>query len=375
MKANTASAQITKALAAIVNDDPFYAYLLLSRHIVEDSSIETASTDGKVIKYNPRFIETLNISQTKGLLKHEILHIAYMHHLRRNNRDFVKWNKATDYVINSILLKAGTHLPEGGLVDSAFDNMSAEAVYNKLPDDPQNNENNNQNWNWGTVEDSPDAHDAATRSELEQDVKTEIVNAHNAAKITGKLPAGLDRLIDEIQQSKMPWKTILARFFRSTTKADESWSKPNRRYVAHNVYLPSRHTNSLGSIVIAIDTSGSINTENLKQFFGCVSSILKHARPESIHLVYCDAAVASTQILTAADLPLKLDKFKPKGGGGTSFVPVFEYVDKNKLTPAALLYLTDMLGIFPSKVPPYPVIWCATTKHKGPFGKTIELVD
>lgn len=371
----TAAEKITKAVSAIVLDDPFYGYLILSRRIIEDVNTDTASTNGACIKYNPKFVADLTISQLKGLLKHEVMHIAHMHHLRRGNRDPNKWNKAADYAINSILIEAGVELPSGGLYCDAYKNLSTETIYNQLPDENERGggEGERPGWNWGNVEDAPDAHDEATRNELEQDVKTEVINAHNAAKIMGKLPAGLDRLVEKIQQSKMPWRTILARFFRATTKDNETWRRPNRRYLTHNIYLPSRYTNALGPIVVGVDTSGSVNSEELTQFFGCISAILKQTKPESIHVVYCDNAVANTQKLTVRDLPLTVNTFKPKGGGGTSFCPVFEYVEKQRLKPAALLYLTDMQGSFPDRAPTYPVIWCATTEIKAPFGKTIEV--
>lgn len=371
-----ASEHITKAVSAIVLDDPFYGYLILSRRIIEDSSVATACTNGTYIKYNPEFVTGLSLPKLKGLLKHEVMHIAHMHHLRRGARDPDKWNRAADYAINGILIKAGVELPDDGLHCAAYDDLSTEAIYNQLPDadGPQGGQGSGlPKWNWGGVEDAPGAQDEATRNELEQDVRTEVMNAHNAAKIMGNIPAGIERLVEKIQQSRMPWRTILARFFRAATKDDETWRKPNRRYLAHDLYLPSRHTDALGPIVIGVDTSGSVNGEELMQFFGCVSAILKQTRPESIHLVYCDHAVASTQKLTVMDLPLSPDKFKPKGGGGTSFRPVFEYVDEHKLKPAALLYLTDMHGIFPNDPPAYPVIWCATTEIKAPFGKTLEL--
>jgi len=71
----------------------------------------------------------------------------------------------------------------------------------------------------------------------------------------------------------------------------------------------------LGEIVVAVDTSGSIGKRELEQFAGEISAISEETQPEAIHVVYCDAAVQSTQEFRASE-PVRLE---PKGGGGTDF--------------------------------------------------------
>lgn len=373
---------VTKAVAAIVLDDPFYGYLLLRQEVIADPKIPTAATNGKWIRYNPEFVGKLTLPQIKGLLKHEVMHVAHMHNLRRQNRDPERWNIACDLVINAHLVKNGVTLPEGGLIDDKYADFSAEHVYNLLPPNTGHGHIPGQKpgnggfpppWNFGGVEDHPDNTSEEAQQQLEEDAKLDVIQAHNTAKIMGKLPAGIDRLLDSVRQSKMPWRKILAKFFRATAKNDETWQRPNRRFIAHDIYLPSLHSEALGPLVIGVDTSGSVAEAELADFFGCINTILKQAKPESIHVVYCDADVASTQVLTTRDLPLTPSKFKPKGGGGTDFRPVFDYVTEKKLKPVALIYLTDMYGVFPDKAPAYPTIWCATSNVTGPFGKTLEL--
>jgi len=380
-----AADMVTKAITSIVLDDPFYGYLLLRADIAQNASVETAATDGRRMWYSPKFIRGLTLPQIKGLFKHEAMHIAHMHHLRRGSRDARKWNKACDYVINAHLIAEGVTLPPNGLIDAKYIDDHAEHVYSILPDEPCRGDkpgddydggggDGGNDWNWGGVDDAPGSEDETVRGQLEEDCKLDIIAAGNAAKMMGKLPAHLERLVDRIKESKMPWRNILARFFRATAKADYSWARPNRRFLAHGIYLPALHSEALGPIVIGVDTSGSVGGAELEQFFGCINAILRSTKPESVHVVYCDAAVANTQVFEARDYPIKLDKFKPAGGGGTDFRPVFDYVKAKKLKPVALLYLTDMMGAFPDKAPGYPTIWCATTTLvKGPFGKTLEI--
>lgn len=371
----TAADIVTKAVASIVLDDPFYGYLLLRMEMIQDPAIDTAMTNGSYIKYSPKFVRELSLPQVKGLFKHEVMHVAHMHHLRRGARDPNKWNHAADYVINAHLVDAGVSLPPGGLVDKQYVDYSTEHVYNLIPDPPEQpggGGGNQPNPNWGQVEDAPGSQNETTRNQMEDDLKVELVQAANAAKMMGKLPAHIERLVGKVVESKMPWRSILARFFKAIAKNDYSWMKPNRRFLASGVYLPSLHSEGLGPLVIGVDTSGSIG-EELNEFFGCINGILKQTRPEAVHVVYCDAEVQSVQVFKPEQYPLKADAFKPQGGGGTDFRPVFDYVAEKKLNPVAILYLTDMYGSFPDKAPSYPTIWCATTDVKAPFGKTLEI--
>lgn len=378
---NKAAELVTKAVTAIVLDDPFYGYLLLRQDLVQDPTTKTACTNGKVLRYSAKFVRNMTFSQLKGLLKHEVMHVAHMHHLRRGGREAQKWNMACDYVINDLLKSNGVDLPEGGLYNPAYKDMSSEHVYNLIPDQDGDGPGEGPRtrngkypapWNFGEFEDG-DFDSEDERQQLEDDARLDVINAHNTAKIMGKVPAEVERLVESIKQSKLPWRKILARLFKSIAKDDESWSRPNRRYLAHDLYLPSLHSEALGPLVIGVDTSGSVAGKELEAFFGCINGILKQTKPEAIHVVYCDAAVANTQVFKPSDYPIKSNKFKPKGGGGTDFRPVFDYVAKKKLKPVALLYLTDMYGTFPDKAPKYPTIWCATSTIQAPFGKTLAI--
>lgn len=369
--------QVTKAVAAIILDDPFYGYMLLRQELVQTPDIDTAMTNGVRIAYNPEFMKQLSLSEIKGVLKHEVMHIASMHHLRRQQRDSKKWNVAADYVINALLAEEGVTLPSGALMNKEYAKYSTEHVYQILPDVDGSNgvggNNGSGGWDFGGVEDAPGSEDPVTRDQMEQDAKVDVIQAANAAKLMGKLPAHIERLVESIRESRMPWRQILARFFRATAKADYSWLRPNRRFLASGLYLPSLHSDSLGPVVVAVDTSGSIGGEEIEQFFGCVNGILRQTKPESVHVVYCDADVQNVQVFTSRDYPLKLSSFKPAGGGGTDFRPVFDYIKSKNIKPEVLLYLTDMYGSFPSKPASFPTIWCATSDVVAPFGKTIEI--
>jgi len=104
MSLQTARQQIIKARAGLVLDHCFFASLALRLQVVEDASAETMFTDGKVLAYNPLFVDKLSLAEIKGVLAHEVMHIALAHHVRRGSRDKVKWNMACDYAINKIFI-------------------------------------------------------------------------------------------------------------------------------------------------------------------------------------------------------------------------------------------------------------------------------
>ena len=133
--------------------------------------------------------------------------------------------------------------------------------------------------------------------------------------------------------------------------------------------------------MVAGDTSGSIwgQPKVLDMWFGAVGEILDQVNPKKIVAIWCDQHIGRIdEIEEANDLQEVWKKVLP-GGGGTSFVPVFEYVDDHRMEPDALVYLTDGYGTFPRYAPRYPVVWGAladTLDPKGyPFGEVVVLPE
>ena len=121
--------------------------------------------------------------------------------------------------------------------------------------------------------------------------------------------------------------------------------------------------------MIGVDTSGSIGDEELKQFAGEITAISDQAKPEAIYVVYCDAEVNGTQEFGPSE-PVVLE---PKGGGGTDFRPVFQWVEANSLSPLCLIYLTDLYCYDYPSPPSYPVLWVTDSRRIAPFGETVKI--
>jgi len=226
---------------------------------------------------------------------------------------------------------------------------------------------------FGEVMDATDEHghpaSPAEQRRQEREWSIAAEQALRSAKACGHDPVGVERRLTESRQSQQDWRAILRDFVAATAPSDYRWTPPNRRYIASGLYLPSVERRGLGEVVIAVDTSGSIGKLELEQFAGEISAIAEEAQPEAIHVVYCDAAVQSTQEFTASE-PVRLE---PRGGGGTDFRPAFEWVAKNDIAPVCLIYLTDLCCHSFPETPEYPVLWVTDSRRMAPFGETVRI--
>jgi len=372
-----AKEKLIKARVGLVLDQPFFGQLCLRLKLEEYNGPEvpTMATDGRRIYYNTKFVDTLSLDETKGVLAHEVMHVALAHHVRRQSRDHTKWNQAGDYAINGILSPMFS-LPQDALISPAFNNMSAEEIYTQLPDNPD--DGGYGSGGFGEVLDLP-GEDGGKPSEAqklkeEADVRVAVAQAAQCAKVMGKTPAGMDRIIDGIINPSVDWRVLLRDFVERVVKNDYTWLRPNRRYINYGFYLPDLHSKDLGNIKVAIDTSGSVSNQEMEAFAAEISGILSEFPGCSIDVIYCDSKVYkdAVQHFEFDDLPVQL---KAKGGGGTAFEPVFDYIAEQGEKPVALIYLTDMCGSFPSEDPGYPVLWGATGENyqEPSFGEVVQV--
>lgn len=369
--------KVSLARTGLIICEPFFGSLAMKLEVVETENVPTFATDGRKLYYNPSFCASLSKEEIKGVLAHEVMHCAMNHMGRKGERHHVKWNVACDYAINKIIKDARLSLPEGSLLDDNFTGLSAEEIYSKLP---KVTEQQIASAAFGEVLPSDGKSmegEGLSKEEAEvlgKEWEGAAIQAAQVAKMVGRLPADLERMVLGDLFPQVDWITKLARFVKSTARDDYSWSRPNRRGITSNLYLPSLYSNKMGEMVVGIDTSGSITSDILNQFMSEVNAILDLARPEKIYVVYCDSDVAGVEEFTYADLPITAN---PKGGGGTSFSPVFEWVEDNGINPECLVYLTDMCCYEHGQQPGYPTMWVSTEKEYNdpPFGEVIVLGD
>ena len=401
----TAEQKLVRARTQLLLNHPFFGTLCVRLKLVP-GSVPTMTTDGRRIVYNPSFVEGLKPAELEGVLAHEVLHCALAHHCRRGQREPELWNEAADYAVNPILLASGVVLPTGVLVDPAFADLSAEEIYARLrnmrkgggapdstgqsPSGAGVNASQSGSTAVGASGNQPEARtlrpgavgevmDAvgedgksasqAERQRQEREWSIAAEQAIRSAKACGHEPAGVDRALEEERKGTVDWRSVLRDFISASHPADYSWTPPNPRHVNRGVYLPSVVRSGVGEILIAVDTSGSIGSEELDQFAGEITTIAEEVQPDRIHVVYCDASVQAVQEFAPPE-PIVLS---PKGGGGTDFRPPFEWVEEQRLAPACLIYLTDLCCRSYPEPPEYPVLWVTDSERTAAFGETLRI--
>jgi len=366
--------RISNLKTQLIIEHPFFGVFLSNTDMTEEKSIPTAATDGMRIYYNHDFFNQLEDEELKAVLLHEVFHIVYSHcsKKRRGIRHTKKWNVAADYAINweiDEMDKRQVKLPNNVeingkpfkiFLDSKYRNMYVEQIYDLLPESAGN-------------EDGIDIHmDMPDDEDKEKEIEDRILASYESTKNEGKIPAGISRSVEEIRKSRVPWTRIFQRYLGSAmAKEDYSYSMPNRRFVGQDLYMPSLLSYKVGTVAVAVDTSGSIGKNELGAFANELRKV--SALISEVIVMSCDATVHSFEIIRdMTNFPNAVKKLK--GGGGTDFRPPFAELAKRKIEPEVFIYLTDGEGTFPEKrTIQYPTIWVMTTEHKAPFGMTVQM--
>lgn len=368
--------KIEKGIINVVLKSPFISAILLNLKIKHDETLSggTMATDTVHVYYSESFVNTLTTEEIAAVLCHEVMHVALLHHFRRGDRDPKLWNRACDYVVNRSI-KDLYRIPDGCLYERAFDAFSEEEIYEKLK-----SSKNNSGKSDILGDDIVNAADGDTCGNREQEVKGLVAGAiateNQAGNTPGSISLALPRMFD-LMQEKINWKEVLSRFVNQSAKDDYNWKLPNPRYSYSGMYLPIQYSEQLSDIVIMIDTSGSINMKMFNEFMSELNAVLSTFNTSAIKLMWIDHNLNGIEEL---DFAKGIEDLKPKGGGGTSFAPGFEYLDKNDIIPPCVIYFTDgECNSFADKsIVHYPVLWVQTKsyyKFTPPYGEVIKLEE
>ena len=392
--------------------------MLMGTSSVEDN-VPTAYTDGVNKKYGRKFLESI-ISEPKvrGLILHENLHVAlkqvvHGHAMFLENRKLA--NLAADFVVNDIIkcidgVVANTterivELPDGGVYDAMFHDWSMREVYNYLKkncegDKGQGNTPPSGGTQSNGDDDDDDAGDTVTVNGKTYDISQsdehdfegdmspkqakEILDEIDKALREGGMLAGrmggkIPRVISELLEPKIDWREALREFVSASTKGNDefTWRRMNKRHMANDIYLPSVENESIGEIVVAIDTSGSIGSEQITEFATELVSICDLCQPEVVRVLWWDTGVHGEQVFK--DNYSGIAKLlKPVGGGGTRVSCVSDYVVKNKIKAECVLVFTD--GYVENDINwkiTDPTLWMVTQSKSfvPPVGKKVMFGD
>ncbi len=360
--------KLEKAKAQIVLDHPFFAAILLRRKLICDNSIPTLAVDARAnIYYNNDFIESLTVPQIVWGLCHEVGHVIGQHAIRKGARNHKKWNYAGDAWINDTLddSNVGQRIPNTVNMAGSKD-KTTETIYDELPDNHGDN---------GLGDDviygiGPDGQGkpltADEIKEIGAQIKIEIAEAAQAAKMRGKLSGKLAEMVAGLLEVKTPWYEILEKHMTACVAQGQSWRRPNRRFVEH--YLPSvDKLPQMGELVVQIDVSGSISKTELDYYNGHLSRIIEQCRPEKVHVLYTDTEVQKhCEFECGEDVQLEF-----YSGGGTDMPAGFDFLAKQGIEPQVFVCLTDGYTGF-GEDPGYPVVWCISSDVVAPWGENIH---
>ena len=389
----------------------------------------TAYTDGMNKKYSRVFLESI-VSEAKcrGLILHENLHVAlkqvtFGRSMFLENQKMA--NLAADFVVNDIIteikgLMAGTQeriveLPDGGVYDPMFHNWSMREVYNYLKKNakpcsgnkpkgqkgqkgqsgekgdqgnnpPEGGSGDKDDQDWETVEVNGKTYDISQQDEHDFEKMLEGLSHEEAKEINdsidkalreggmlaGRMGAKMPRSISDLLEPKIDWREALRDFVSSTVKGKDefTWRRMNKRHMANDIYLPSVENETIGEVIVAIDTSGSIGSVELTEFATELASICSLCEPEKVRVLWWDTAVHGEQVFTG-DYTNIAGLLKPLGGGGTHVGCVSDYINKEKLQAECVLVFTD--GYLESTIKwevTAPTLWMITqnTNMTVPLG-------
>lgn len=382
MQMPTTTAQATAALqqrishakATLVMYHPFFGLAVAKRPIQYTADIPTAAMDITGQMYiNPAFAEPLDDARLQFLLAHEAMHYMMGHGHRMESRDPERWNIACDAVINDMLIEAkvGAFI-EGGVLMPKSREKSSEEVYDELPKDAGSPGGIGSDVLPGGVGPDGKVLSPAELAQLKAAANVELIQATKAAKRMGKVPRAIERAVAEILDVSTPWHQILEVYMSNRRIDDISMSRPNRRFIGANVYIPGRTTTpTMGCVVVGVDTSGSISDREIANANAHVSRILTTCNPEAVHVVYCDSAIQGHEVFEAHETNIRLNA---RGGGGTNMPKIFDWVEENNLEPDAVIIITDGYTPFGS-APGFDVIWLMTEDVTAPYGMNIRFKE
>jgi predicted metal-dependent peptidase len=351
-----------------------YASIIMVGKYTVIEGLPTACTDGIDCMYGKDFVGNLPDNELRGLIMHENLHKTFQHtflwkHLYEENAKCA--NMACDYVINLLIKDIDTassgfvRLPKVGLLDERFRDMNSQEVFKILMDEGKGQGQGDGDGEGAGLDDHNWDTSGMTQQEIEEHVKEVNQAIRQGQLMAGKMGGNQSRELGELLEPKVDWREQLRDYINSLADGKDisTWQKVNRRWLQHDMYMPSTLSESMGRIVIAIDTSGSIGGEALNEFLSEVQAICINIQPELIDLLYWDTEVAAHEVYGREELGNLVKSTKPAGGGGTDPACIPAYIQDKGLKPECVVVLTDgYVGGWGTWA--HPVLWAITGGYK-----------
>jgi predicted metal-dependent peptidase len=360
--------------------------------VTQEAWCTTMATDGHNVFINESFVARLSEEHVMGVIAHEVLHCVLGHMDRRGARDPYVWNLAVDYATNLILDVSKVTLPKGALLSREYAGMTAEDIYDRLEKLPPATLDRLLASLGGSRDPVKNHHSAGVFRDIHlapedprgiwarsADFPTELDRQRLRGTWQSELLSNLPgtetgRVSEEIKKAgrqEIDWREYFSKFVTGLRRDDYRLFPSNKKHIWRNIYLPSFGSPGPDHIVIAIDTSGSMD----ERVLGKVITEIDAARQTCecrLTILHCDTEIKSVETYDPWELlDQDFESMRMLGRGGTLFSPPFdwisEYVNNGNSMPDALIYMTDGLGECPDTEPPYPCLWIIPENGRAQF--------
>lgn len=374
--------KITQAKSKLLVEYPYFGTLAARIKLQKNEDIGSFKSDGKELSYNSDFLKRISMEELEFVFANASMHAALKYEHRKNNRSGWLWQMASDYAINDMLVENGLQAPQEAHYDKRFHGMYTEEIYAELKsemlrddeleyeadnsDDVENNNKENKKNNTQEI----------SKEELEEIVLEEKLFAMSALELLkeekskGEKYKSMERFFKLEKVGKINWRDELKSVIDIHLKDNYRLIPPNKKYLYMNIYLPSSYSERF-SLVIAVDSSGSVDEELLNIFLTEINFLMSQVQNYEIEIIVCDDKIRASEVFYSGE-SLTCQVI---GGGGTDFRPVFDYIKDKRANTRLLLYFTDLDGIFPDEEPIYDVKWITTKDKNPPFGELINLEE
>ena len=372
--------KLTQAKTRLSLKEPFFSTMLFRFPLKATEEVPLAAvTPRGVILYNPKAIDRLSVEEIVFLLCHEVMHVALSHAMRRGDRDHFIFNIACDAVINETLIELGIgQFLNNGVRMPGAQNRLAEDIYDEIFKKTKfitidldlifSGDKTAPAFKGDTISGARRAYgealDESETREIANRVKLAVAEGITKEKMSGmgnRRGAFLEKLGTWVLTEKLPWYQLLGRFMNKFVSQNESWRRPNKRF--SDVYLPSVDKEArMGTLVVGIDTSGSIDSKTLGIFGKHLFDVIEECKPEEVIVLWCDAEIQKVERHDWEEVPFELEA---PGRGGTDMTKITHWVADNAEEADACVILTD--GYTPYPAPDdekVPTLWVLTHENK-----------
>jgi predicted metal-dependent peptidase len=347
-----AKALLADDRAALLLAQPFVGHLAMHLDIVVGSFDQAMAVDGRSLFFDAERVVALSEVERRFLLAHGVWHCALLHPFRRDGRDQERWDRAVDAEVNGILAKDWP-IPDRVTPPDA-EGSSADQIYATIDPSALARRGDLADAHW------PPPAQQVSEAEWIERIRLAALGVQQGG---GEVPGAITKIVSAQGRASTPWRTLLRTFVTDASGDVRAWLPPNRRHVHHGLFLPSRRTPQL-RLAVLLDTSAS--TEPVQPaFLSELDAILRSLPNYELLILQGDATVQDVARFDSRN-PFTPARVRLRGFGGTSFVPVFERVEKEAPPPSVFIVFTDGEGTPPKRPPGFPVIWALAPGGSAP---------